>query len=377
MAGGDFTIGIEEEYLLIDPETRDVVSEPPPELLKACQRTLGSRVSPEMMRCQIEIGTEICRDHHEALAQLRELRGGIAAVAASHGLTFIAASTHPFAQWAEQRATQQERYEALMRDMQAAIHRMLICGMHVHCCIEDDTLRHDVFGQVAYFMPHLLALSTSSPFWQGHRSGLKSYRLSVFDGMPRTGPPEMFASVAEYERTVDVLVRAGLIEDASKVWWDLRPSTKYPTLEMRVTDICTRVEDAIAIASLYRCLCRMVVRLRERNQRWRTYSRFLVSENRWLAQRHGVSGGLIDFGRGEIVPMQQLVEELLELTAEDAAHFGCEDALARLRDIAAHGTSADRQIAVFEASRKGGASEREALAAVIDHLVVETMEGVG
>ena len=369
-----FTIGIEEEYLLVDPETRDVVSEPPAGLLEACERVLGKRVAPEMMRCQIEIGTSVCQDHHQARAQLRELRGCVRDVTAEHGLTFVAASTHPFAEWSAQRATPKERYEALLRDMQAAIHRMLICGMHVHVAIEDEALRHDIFGQIGYFMPHLLALSTSSPFWQGHLSGLSSYRLSVFDGMPRTGLPESFASVQEYERTIAVLVEAGLIEDASKVWWDLRPSTKYPTLEMRVTDVCTRIEDAVAIACLYRCLCRMLMRLRARNQRWRAYSRFLVSENRWLAQRHGVSRGLIDFGRGTIVPMTVLVDELIELTAEDAAYFGCEDELARLRTIAAEGTSADRQIAVYTAATERGADPGLALRDVVDHLVAETAE---
>ncbi len=372
----DFTIGIEEEYLLVDPETRDVVSEPPPELLEGCESVLGKRVSPEMMRCQIEIGTSVCGTHDEARAQLRELRAGVRDVAAAHGLAFIAASTHPFAEWSEQRPTPRERYETLLRDMQAAIHRMLICGMHVHVGIEDDALRHDVFSQVGYFMPHLLALSTSSPFWQGHRSGLNSYRLSVFDGMPRTGLPESFASPQEYDRTVGVLVQAGLIEDASKIWWDLRPSTRYPTLEMRVTDVCTRIDDAIAVACLYRCLCRMLMRLRQCNQRWRAYSRFLVSENRWLAQRYGVSRGLIDFGRGEIVPMPTLVDEMIALTEEDAAHFNCKAEMDHLRTIAAEGTSADRQIAVCDEAMKAGSSRQDGLKAVVDYLIAETIEGI-
>ena len=371
-----FTIGIEEEYLLVDPETRDVVASPPPELLTACEEIIGKRVSPEMMRCQIEIGTTVCTGHSDARAQLVELRSGVRDVASAHGLAFIAASTHPFADWKAQQATPRERYETLLRDLRGAIQRMLICGMHVHVCIEDEALRHDIFNQVAYFMPHLLALSTSSPFWQGRESGLHSFRLSVFDGMPRSGLPETFASPQEYDRTIDVLIKAGMIEDSSKIWWDLRPSSKYPTLEMRITDVCPRIDDAIAIACLYRCLCRLLMRLRQCNQRWRAYSRFLVGENRWLAQRYGSSEGLIDFGRGEIVPMAKLVEELIELTRQDAEHFGCEAEMARLRDIVSDGTSADRQIAIYQRHKDDGEDDHAAMCAVVDHLIEETNAGL-
>ncbi len=369
-----FTVGIEEEYLLVDLETRDLASDPPQALMEACEAKLSEHVSPEFLRCQIEIGTPVCATIAEAREQLVQLRGTIAEIAGEHGLAPIAASTHPFARWTEQQHTDKERYNVLARDMQVVIRRMLICGMHVHVAIEDDALRIDLFNQLAYFLPHLLALSTSSPFWQGQMTGLRSYRLSVFKEMPRSGLPEEFSSPGEYERTVDVLVRAGLIEDATKVWWDLRPSARFPTLEMRVTDVCSRLDDAIAIAALFRCLARMLWRLRRKNQRWRSYSRFLIEENRWLAQRHGAAGRLIDYGRGECVPYADLVEELLELVREDAEHFNCLSAVEHTRQIASDGTSADRQIKVYEDAIANGASKSDALKAVVDFLIADTVD---
>ena len=252
---------------------------------------------------------------------------------------------------------------------------MVICGMHVHIGIDDDELRIDLMNQLSYFLPHLLALSTSSPFWQGEKTGLKSYRLSVFDELPRTGVPPQFSSFSEYQRTVDVLVNAGLIEDSTKIWWDLRPSARFPTIEMRITDVCTQLEDTISIAALYMCVARMLYRLRRNNQRWRYYSPILIHENRWRAQRYGVDDGLVDFGRGEIVPMTDLLEELLELVAEDAEYFGCQKELARARKITHEGTSADRQIRLFEELKSQGASTEEAQKAVVDQLISETVAG--
>ena len=202
--------------------------------------------------------------------------------------------------------------------MQVAARRLLICGMHVHVGLDDDDLTVDILNQIPYFLPHLLALSTSSPFWEGAESGLKSYRLCVFNELPRTGLPGQFASHGEYRRTIDALVQADLIEDASKIWWDVRPLARFPTLEMRITDVCTRLDDAICIAAMYRCLCRMLYGLRRDNQRWRVYSRFLVDENRWRAQRYGFDERLVDFGKGEIVPFDALLDEIFELLREDA-----------------------------------------------------------
>jgi carboxylate-amine ligase len=230
-------------------------------------------------------------------------------------------------------------------------------------------------NQASYFLPHLLAFSTSSPFWQGQLTGLKSYRLSVFDELPRTGLPPQFLSFSEYERTVAVLMDAALIEDGSKIWWDLRPSARFPTLEMRVTDVCTRLEDALCIAALFQCICRFLYRLRRNNQRWRYYQSFLLRENRWRAQRYGVSEGLVDFGRGEIVPCGELVSELLELIEDDAEALGCAREVRRAKTITRHGTSADRQIRRYEAALAKGKSREYALKAVVDALLKETLEG--
>ena len=321
-----FTLGIEEEYLLTDLSTRDLVSDPPPALMSDCEAALAKiqgQVSPEFMRSQVEVGTRVCQNIKEARQNLTELRATIASCAARYGLAPIASSTHPFAEWDAQLHTDKERYNVIVADLQMIARRMLISGMHVHVAIEDDDLRIDIMNQATYFLPHLLALSTSSPFWRGQYTGLNSYRLSIFDELPRTGLPEYFSSYAEFQRTIDVLVDARLIEDGSKVWWDLRPSSRFPTLEMRITDICPLLDDAIAIAAIYQCLCRMFYRLRRINQRWRSYSPFLVMENRWRAQRYGVKSGLVDFGRGELVDMGVLLEEILELTREDAEALDC------------------------------------------------------
>ena len=370
-----FTVGVEEEYLLVDLETRDACSDPPGALMKACEDILGSRVAPEFLRCQLEVGTPVCTTMEAARAELVTMRAAIANEARKHGLAPIAASTHPFAAWTKQLNTDKQRYNELAQDYQVVARRLLISGMHVHVGIEDEDLRIDLHNQLAYFLPHLLALSTSSPFWQGWRSGLKSYRLSVFNELPRTGLPETFSSAGEYHRMVNVLVGAGVIEDATKIWWDLRPSARFPTLEMRITDVCTRLDDAITIAALFRCLARMVWRLKRRNQRWRDYPRSLIAENRWQAQRHGASGKLIDFGIGEAVPFRDLVDELIDLVSQDAIALDCSAEVERARIIAADGTSADRQIAVFEKALAGGGDEKAALAAVVDHLVAETLEG--
>jgi carboxylate-amine ligase len=286
-----FTIGIEEEYLLVDRETRDLAVDPPKSFMAECEKRLKGRVSPEFMQSQIEVGTNKCATIPQAAAELAELRQTVAEVAGKHGMAPIAASTHPFAEWDMQKHTRKDRYDILARDMQAVVRRLLICGMHVHVGLDDDDLRLDMMQQIAYFLPHLLVLSTSSPFWRGENTGLKSYRLSVFHEMPRTGLPETFDSHGEYERHVNVLVGAGVIEDATKIWWDVRPSCRFPTLEMRIADICTRIDDTVTVAAVYQCLLHMLCRLKRNNQRWRGYSNMLVQENKWRAQRYGFDEG--------------------------------------------------------------------------------------
>lgn len=371
-----FTLGIEEEYLLVFPDTGNLVTEQPPGLLSECEARLPGQISPEFLCSQIEAGTQVHDNLAGARADLSQLRGTVAEIAGRYGLAPIAVSTHPFAQWHDQKPTEKERYITLARDLQGVVRRLLICGMHVHVGIEDDELRIDLMNQCVYFLPHLLALSTSSPFWRGQNLGLKSYRLSVFNELPRTGLPEIFSSYGEFQRHVDVLIRAGLLEDGTKIWWDIRPSARYPTLEMRITDVCTRLEDALCIAALYRCVLRMLYRLRRNNQRWRIYTHMLISENRWRAQRYGFDQGMVDFGKGCVVPFPELLEELIQLVWEDAEFFGCEVEVLHAREILRRGTSAHRQVRVFEKALAAGASHEEALKAVVDRLIQETVKTV-
>jgi carboxylate-amine ligase len=370
-----FTIGIEEEYLLVDLATLDLVSDPPASIMTECKRLSHEQVAPELLRSQIEVGTRVCRTLSEARDDLARLRRIVIEVSRQEGLAPIAASTHPFGRWLEQMHTAVDRYSNLTIEMQAAARRLLICGMHVHVGIDDDELRIDLMNQMGYFLPHLLALSTSSPFWEGHDTGLKSYRLTIFDALPRTGIPERFASFAEYRRHVDILVNAGLLEDATKIWWDLRPSARYPTLETRIFDVCTSLEDAVSLAALTICILRMLYRLRRKNQRWRIYSTMLLNENRWRAMRYGFDDGLMDLAKGEVVPIPELLDELLELVAVDAEALGCRDQLAPIKGILARGTSAHRQLGIFEKAKRSGASREEALREVVDFLIVETARG--
>jgi carboxylate-amine ligase len=252
---------------------------------------------------------------------------------------------------------------------------MLICGMHVHIGIEDEDFRIDVLNQARYFLPHLLCLTASSPFWQGRDTGLKSYRLAVFDSLPRTGLPDPIASWGEYQRMIEQMTSAGLVQDGTKIWWDIRPSARYPTVELRICDVCPRLDDALAVASLYRCIVRMLFRLRAANQRWREYSNMLIQENRWLAQRHGTEAELVDFGKRSLVPFAELIDELADLVLEDAEALDCLAEIARVRTIAREGTSADRQLALFRKSEAGG-EPRDVFKPVIDQLRRETLAGI-
>ncbi|PKQ13161.1 MAG: carboxylate-amine ligase [Alphaproteobacteria bacterium HGW-Alphaproteobacteria-1] len=366
----EFTIGIEEEYLLVDLDSL-ALSPAPEALMRACAQELEGQVSPEFLNCQIEIGTKVCATVAEAREDLRRLRRAVARHAKAHNLAPIAASCHPFSDWRAQSHTDKQRYNDLSHDLAGVVRRMLICGMHVHVGIDPPDRRIDLMNQFTYFLPHLLALSCSSPYWQGQDTGLASYRLTVFDNLPRTGPPPRMESFGSFERSVQALVDLGVIEDASKIWWDLRPSSRFPTIESRICDVQPRLEDALTLAAITQALARMLWRLALKNQRWRIYDAFLVSENRWRAQRYGTTHGLIDFGRGEIVEMAVLVEELLELIAEDAEFFGSTYEVEAARDILHRGTSAERQRAVFEASRDTGQTEAEALQSVVRHLIEE------
>ncbi len=366
----EFTIGIEEEYLLVDRDSL-ALADTPPGLMEDCRDRLQDQVSPEFLNCQIEIGTQVCRNVAEAREDLRRLRATVSDCAARHNLAPIAASCHPFADWRNQTHTDKDRYNVLAGDLAGVVRRMLICGMHVHVGIDPPDRRIDLMNQLGYFLPHLLALSCSSPFWQGQDTGLSSYRLTVFDNLPRTGLPPRMESYGEFERSVATLVDLGVIEDSSKIWWDLRPSHQFPTIESRICDVQPRLEDALTLAAITQALSRMLFRLAIRNQRWRIYDRFLIAENRWRAQRYGVREGLIDFGAGEILPMGDLVEELIALLEEDAQFFESFPEVENAREMLRTGTSAGRQRQVYSDALHAEDDHDHALQAVVRHLIEE------
>lgn len=371
----EFTIGVEEEYLLVDVETLEL-AEAPTELMAACQAELDAQVGPEFLACQIEIGTHVCPGVAEVREDLRKLRRTVAREAAVFGLAPIAASCHPFSQWRSLHHTDKARYNDLRRDLGGVARRMMISGMHVHVGLPDPEDRIDLMSQLGYFLPHLLALSASSPFWQGEDTGLASYRLTIFDNLPRTGLPPRFASWSEYQRSVQALVELGLIEDASKIWWDLRPSSRFPTLEVRICDVSPRIETALTLAAIVQSLTRFLWRLRGENQRWRIYDNFLVAENRWRAMRFGTSEGLIDFGRRALVPFAELVEELIALLSEDAEALGCRAELEAARDILVRGTAAEQQRRVYREALEADAPVDEALRDVVRFLIGEFQAGL-
>ena len=363
-----FTIGIEEEYLLVDKQTF-ALAHAPDALMAACKSDLAGKFSPEFLQCQVEVGTGVCENIGQARADLGNLRRTVARHAATHGLAPIAASCHPFADWKDQHHTDKARYNKLHRDLAGVARRMLICGMHVHVGIPDKDMRINLVNQLKYFLPHLHALSTSSPFWQGEDTGMQSYRLTVFDNLPRTGLPPFMKNWDQFSSTVQTFTDLGLIEDASKIWWDLRPSSNFPTIESRICDVAPRMEVTLTLAALTQCLTRMLWRKSAEDDGGRSVQNFLVAENRWRAQRYGVSEGLIDFGRKSIIPCAQAVDELIELIAEDADALDCMAEVAASRDILATGTSADQQRGVFEKVKASGASKQEALNAVVQHLI--------
>jgi len=370
------TLGLEEEYLLVDPASRDLVAAPPEEFMARCEERLGAQVTHEFLQAQVEIGTSVCRDVGALRMQLAHLRATVAATAREFGMAMIAASTHPFANWRAQKKVEKERYSVLARDMQALASRLVICGMHVHAGIEDDELRIDLMNQASYFLPHLLALSTSSPFWGGQPTGLKAYRPTIFGDLPRSGLPEYFASAAEWRHMLHLLEQTGLCDDATKIWWDIRPSAKFPTLELRACDVCTRLDDAITIAALWQSILAALYRLRANNQTWRRYRRTLIEENKWLAQRHGIAAELADFGALARKPFGTLLEEIIEIVRDEAMRLGCLPEVLRAREILERGTSGDQQLNVYATAFGAGASEHEAAQAVVDWLIEETMVGV-
>jgi carboxylate-amine ligase len=373
MTTHSYRFGIEEEYFLADAETRGT----PRRSVKPFHDQAGAQLSEigrEMLQCQVEVCTPPCTEFAEARAALDHQRKALAEIAQAHELLVFAAGTHPVADWSRQLPTKGERYRGILRDVGLAGRRSLICGMHVHVEVPDPNARVDLMNRLLPFQPLLFALSASSPFWQGKPTGLIAYRLSAFGELPRTGLPELFRTPGDYERYLRIMTRAGSIQDASFLWWSLRPSMKFPTLELRIADSCTRLDDALAIAALYRCLVRLAVRRPDLHAGLDGVSRALAEENLWRAQRSGVESEMIDEASEDALPYSAALDRVLALIDEDADALGCGAIVEHARVIAREGTSADRQIAAFEAGREAGLSNRQALDGVVDWLA-ETTRG--
>ena len=369
-----FSIGLEEEYLIVNKYDGELIIDPPKNLMRDFKKKLKQQVKPEFLKSQIEVRTKVCSTIKDLKKNLIFLRKNISEILNQYDLAPIAVSIHPFSRWEQQKHTEKRRYNALAEDFQIVGRRLVISGMHIHVGIPDNEMRIDLMNQVAYFLPHLLALSTSSPFWKGELTGLKSYRVSIFDELPRTGLPEQFDSYNEYRRHLKILLNSGLLEDPSKIWWDLRPNVKFPTLEMRICDTCTFLKDSISIAALYLCIIHMVHRLRRENQKWRVYSKMLINENRWRAQRYGMEKGLVDFGKSKLVPYKYLIDELIELVKEDASELGCIQEVQNIKNIYKAGTSADKQIKIFKNEIKKSGDTKLALESVVKFLIKDTVK---
>ncbi len=370
---GAFRFGIEEEYFLVDAKTKAIAATVPEALFAAAKSSTLGRGKCEFLQQQLEVATEPQVDMGKARAELSQLRQMLAAVAAPHGLAILAAGTHPTAAWTEARQTKAARYDAVMHDLQMIGRRNMLCGLHVHVELPDLDARVDVMTRMLPYLPIFIALATSSPFWQSRRTGLVGYRLAAYDELPRTGVPELFRTRKEFDAYVDTLVRAGVMPDASYVWWAMRPSPAHPTLELRAPDCCTRLEDTLAIAALYRTLARRVFFNPWLNADLTAVSRAVIVENKWRAQRYGIHGTFVDEARPRELPFARWLEQVIEEAAADAAALGCLDEVMHCRTIVADGTSADAQLTVYRQARDDGAEREEALTAVREWLAETTL----
>ena len=364
-----FTLGVEEEFQIVHAETRELRSYVSRLLEEGRSNALlRERVRPEMHQSVVETGTGICRDIKEARAEVSELRQSLGDLAKKGGMRIVAAGTHPFSDWKTQEITDGDRYKVIVEDLQDVARANLIFGLHVHVGLKDREVAMAMANQVRYFLPHILALSTSSPFWLGRHSGLKSLRSEIFKRFPRTGIPSAFDSYGAFQRYVDLLVKTHCIDNAKKIWWDVRAHPFFDTVEIRICDMTTRVDDTMAIVALIQAVMGKLYLLYRRNWAFREYSRELIEENKWRAVRYGIGGKLIDFGKQEEVPTAEIIAELLDFVSEAADIFKSHDELDRIRHILKEGTSADKQIAVF--------NETKDMKAVVDHLIHQTSLGL-
>ncbi len=367
-----YTLGMEEEYFVFDAKTRRAARRMNKNFLKSAGAALGDRVMTEMLQSQIEVATPPCESMAEARAHLSRYRHALAEAAAAHKLGVAAMGTFPLAFWPEQTVTPKSRYGAILDDLQMIGYRNMLCGMHVHVAVPDPATRIDLIMRLTPFLPLLLALSTSSPFWQGHLTGLYGYRLAAYDELPRTGLPELFRTKEDFDAYVAALTWAKIIPDASYIWWALRPALSFPTVELRVADSCTRLDDALAIAALFRCLVRALDRDRALNSGFDRVGRAITQENKWNAQRYGIAATFVDpFSRSPLSAAKWL-EQVLDFIAEDIAAFGCGGDIARLSAILTQGTSADHQIDIYTRARTAGRQRLTAIKEVIDWASAET-----
>jgi glutamate---cysteine ligase / carboxylate-amine ligase len=362
------TIGIEEEYMTIDPVTRDLRSHIQAEMIEKGKILLREHVKPEMHQSVVEVGTRVCHNVKEAKQELVNLRRHMIGLAKENGLRLAAAATHPFADWREQEIYPDERYKVIVEDMQLVARANLIFGLHVHIGVEDREAAIHLMNAARYFLPHILALSTNSPFWVGMNTGLKSYRCKVFDKFPRTNIPDYFPSWGEYESFINLLVKTHCIDNAKKIWWDIRPHPFFHTLEFRMCDLPMRYEETIALAALIQATVAKLYKLHSANQGFRLYRRALIMENKWRAARYGVEGKLIDFGKQIEVPMRDLMQEYLEFVDDVVDELDCREEVSYVHKILEMGTGADRQLRVF--------NETKDLRKVVDYIIEETEIGV-
>jgi len=384
--GIDLTLGVEEEYQIINPETRDLDSYVRQFLENGGQFTPYSSLKPELMQSQVEAGSSVCSSVHEVRSEIISMRRQVRKLATEHGMAIASAGTHPFADWSKQTFSAGERYARFLNDMAGVANQLLIFGLHIHVGFGKDPENRDLLievgSQLRYFLPHILAVSTSSPFWQGRNTGLKSYRNVILEMVPRTGIPGSFRSFSEYQAFVDLLGQVGTITgadgrpDATMIWWDLRFNPKFGTLEVRIPDACTLVDEAVCVVAMVQLIVVRLLKLHRRNQSWRAYRRHHIVENKWRAMRYGLEDSLIDFGKKTLVPARELMTGGMEKDLENAAELGSLQDVVYIQTILENGTSADRQLSVYRQARDGGADDMEALQAVVDHICRETVLGV-
>ena len=372
-----FTFGIEEEFFLTHPRSRTLAAVAPRSLLRECRRRFGESVAAELLRSQIELVSPVFERHEQAVEEMTRLRRGIAEIAADKQLRLMASGTHPLGAWREQVETPKARYQKIMDDFQIIGRRNVLCGLHIHVAVPGGVDRVVLMNRIMHWLPVFLALSTSSPFWNRSATGLLSYRQTAYDEWPRTGIPDHFADEAEYAQLVSKLANAGAIKDAGFLWWAIRPALRYPTLELRICDTCTRLDDSLAIAALYRCLVRLLARQPERVPPWTPFTRRLIDENRWRAKRFGTDAEFISIDGSATRPCKEVVSTLLDDVAEDASSLGCEAALGHVRSLLEQGTSAHAQLRLYRESRDRGESRITALHAVVDWLMETTVPGAG